>query len=71
MQSSTSHKRIKCKDRPVIKEYIYLYDIINLFVFAVYRYRVRVFNATFSNISVISWLSVVLVEEFIHIIIFP
>jgi hypothetical protein len=27
------------------------------------RVRVMVFNATFSNISVISWLSVLLVEE--------
>ena len=28
-----------------------------------YRVRVMVFNATFNNISVISWLSVLLVEE--------
>jgi hypothetical protein len=27
------------------------------------RFRVIVFNATFNNISVISWLSVLLVEE--------
>ena len=29
----------------------------------VYRVRVMVFNATFNNISVISWRSVLLVEE--------
>jgi hypothetical protein len=28
-----------------------------------FRVRVMVFNATFNNISVISWLSVLLVEE--------
>jgi hypothetical protein len=28
-----------------------------------YMYRVMVFNATFNNISVISWWSVLLVEE--------
>jgi hypothetical protein len=32
-------------------------------LYIVVRVRVRVFNATFNNISVISWLSVLLVEE--------
>jgi hypothetical protein len=31
--------------------------------FPQYRVRVRVFNATFNNISAISWQSVLLVEE--------
>jgi hypothetical protein len=33
------------------------------FVLYIYRVRVMVFNATFNNISVISWRSVLLVEE--------
>jgi hypothetical protein len=32
-------------------------------MFYVYRVRVMVVNGTFTNISVISWLSVLLVEE--------
>jgi hypothetical protein len=32
-------------------------------IFRVIEVRVMVFNATFNNISVLSWLSVLLVEE--------
>jgi hypothetical protein len=35
--------------------------VMDVFVF--YDLRVKVFNATFSNISVISWQSVLLVQE--------
>jgi hypothetical protein len=38
------------------------HDKYNVFLFGV-RVRVRVFNATFNNISVLSWQSVLLVEE--------
>ena len=35
----------------------------NIYVHQVYGYRAMVFNATFNNISVISWRSVLLVDE--------
>jgi hypothetical protein len=37
--------------------------VVNDFYSLNWRVRVIVFNATFNNISVISWLSVLLVEE--------
>ena len=40
------------------------YVQINIYVYmSVFRVRVMVFNTTFNNISVISWRSVLLVEE--------
>jgi hypothetical protein len=37
--------------------------LLNFFVYTWFRVKVMVFNATFNNISVISWQSVLLVEE--------
>jgi hypothetical protein len=36
---------------------------VNIMIFKMLGIRVMVFDATFNNISVISWLSVLLVEE--------
>ena len=36
---------------------------VNIMTFRMFRIMVKVFDATFNNISVISWLSVLLVEE--------
>ena len=37
--------------------------VITYLVFKTVNFRIMIFNATFNNISVISWWSVILVEE--------
>ena len=40
-----------------------IFSLLRFFFFNMFEFRLMVFNATFNNISVISWQSVLLVEE--------
>jgi len=40
-----------------------IFSLLRFFFFNMFELRLMVFNATFNNISVISWQSVLLVEE--------
>ena len=46
----------------VLKQFLYNW-ITGKILLSFFRIRVMVFNATFNNISVISWQSVILVED--------
>jgi hypothetical protein len=47
----------------VIEIYIYIFDTLNEIPLCSMQVRVMMFNATFSNISIISWRSVLLLAE--------
>ena len=70
MQKNTSQKYMiqKKSRRSYRKQHISFNIVINIqhdmnFIYNWETVRVMVFNATFNNISVISWWSVLLVEE--------
>jgi len=53
------------KDKDLLLHWVDLYQLLKSTrdIVPFWRVRVMVFNATFNNISVISWRSVLLVEE--------
>ena len=49
-----------------LSSFIYISNFRNIFIYSWFGLVIMVFNAIFNNISVISWRSVLLVEETLH-----